>query len=116
MLIPLANRDAGRNSETNDMASGPLHPMPIPWNSLTAMSAGNESTTPYKNNDMQMIACAMSSSRLREKLSNAGPAKGRMSSAETANALTTAPTNAVDAPRWFAYTGIVVLAMNAAID
>ena len=115
MLIPLAKRDVGRNSDTNDMANGPEHPMPMPWNRRTATSAGKASTTPYSTSEMQMIACAHNSRRLREKLSNAGPANGRMSSAVTANELTVTPTKAVLAPKWSANTGMVVFAMNAAM-
>ena len=98
MLMPLANRDSGRNSDTSDMASGPPHPMPIPWKSRTATSAGSVSTTPYRTSDVQMMACAQMRSFLREKLSNAGPANGRMSSAVTANEPTTTPTTDVVAP------------------
>lgn len=63
-----------------------------------------------------MMHCDAMSRRLREKLSNAGPAKGLMSNAVTENELTTMPTTEGDAPSASAYTGSVVLAMNAAMD
>ena len=59
---------------------------------------------------------AISRSRLREKLSKAGPAKGRTSSADSVNELTTTPTMEAVAPSESANTGSVALAMNAAID
>ena len=59
---------------------------------------------------------AISKSRLREKLSKAGPAKGRTSSADNVNELTTTPTIEAVAPSESANTGNVALAMNAAID
>ena len=59
---------------------------------------------------------ATSRSRLREKLSKAGPAKGRTSSADSVNELTTTPTIEAVAPSESANTGSVALAMNAAID
>lgn len=56
------------------------------------------------------------SRRLREKLSNAGPAKGLARSAVMEKELTTMPTMEGVAPRASAYTGSVVLVMNAAMD
>lgn len=53
---------------------------------------------------------------MREKLSKAGPAKGRTSSADNVNELTTTPTMEAVAPSESANTGSVALAMNAAID
>ena len=53
---------------------------------------------------------------MREKLSKAGPAKGRTSSADNVNELTTTPTIEAVAPSESANTGNVALAMNAAMD
>lgn len=62
---------------------------------------------------MATMANETISRRLREKLSNAGPAKGRTSSAENAKLPDTTPTMDVEAPSILAYTGNVAWAANA---